>query len=103
MSPQPKPKIVILGGGFGGLEAAFYLRWRLAQQADITLVSDRDHFLFKPNTIYIPFGLDPEKLTIPSTGRPGARGSPSPRPQRGRSTRPRSWSTPTTGPSPTTT
>jgi sulfide:quinone oxidoreductase len=28
------------------------------------LVSDRDYFLFKPNTIYIPFGLDPEKLKV---------------------------------------
>ncbi len=59
-----RPQIVVLGGGFGGLEAAFYLRWRLGERAHITLVSDRDRFLFKPNTIYIPFGLDPGKLTI---------------------------------------
>ncbi|HXF96245.1 MAG TPA: FAD-dependent oxidoreductase [Gemmatimonadales bacterium] len=59
-----KPSILVLGGGFGGLEAAFYLRWRLGERADITLVSDRDHFLFKPNTIYIPFGLDPAKLLV---------------------------------------
>jgi NADH dehydrogenase FAD-containing subunit len=31
----------------------------------ITLVSDRDYFLFKPNSIYVPFGLDPEKLKVP--------------------------------------
>jgi NADH dehydrogenase FAD-containing subunit len=59
-----RPNILVLGGGFGGLEAAFYLRMRLEERADITLVSDRDYFLFKPNTIYIPFGLDPEKLKV---------------------------------------
>ncbi len=58
-------RIVVLGGGFGVLEAAFYLRMRLGDQARITLVSDHDHFLYKPNTIYIPFGLDPERLRIP--------------------------------------
>ena len=58
------PNILVLGGGFGGLEAAFYLRMKLQDRADITLVSDRDYFLFKPNTIYIPFGLDPERLKV---------------------------------------
>ncbi|MAG36892.1 MAG: hypothetical protein CL878_11715 [Dehalococcoidia bacterium] len=65
---QARPKIVVLGGGFGGLESAFYLKMRLHDRADITLVSDQDYFLFKPNTIYIPFGLDPEKLKIPLDG-----------------------------------
>jgi sulfide:quinone oxidoreductase len=59
-----KPQILVLGGGFGGLEAAFYLRMRLQEAADITLVSDKDYFLFKPNTIYIPFGLDPQALHV---------------------------------------
>ena len=39
-----KPKIVILGGGFGGLFTAL----ELAGSADVTLVSDDDHFLFTP-------------------------------------------------------
>ncbi|HET8679866.1 MAG TPA: FAD-dependent oxidoreductase, partial [bacterium] len=64
MSNGGKPRIVVLGGGFGGLEAAFYLRMRLRDRAHLTLVSDQDRFLFKPNTIYIPFGLDPERLMI---------------------------------------
>jgi sulfide:quinone oxidoreductase len=59
-----KANVVVLGGGFGGLEAAFYLRMKLGDWATITLVSDRDYFLFKPNTIYIPFGLDPDKLKV---------------------------------------
>jgi len=65
MASQAKPVILILGGGFGGLEAAFYLRMHLKDRADIALVSDQAHFLFKPNSIYIPFGLDPERLKIP--------------------------------------
>ena len=66
-----KARMVVLGGGFGGLETAFYLRMRLREQADITLVSDRDYFLFKPNTTYIPFGLDPDrlKLSLPNSAR----------------------------------
>lgn len=60
-----KPRVVILGGGFGGLESTFYLRHVLRDRADLTLVSDQDHFLFKPNTIYIPFGEDPEKFKVP--------------------------------------
>jgi sulfide:quinone oxidoreductase len=64
--------VVVLGGGFGGLETAFDLRLLAGDRAKITLVSDSDHFLFKPNSIYVPFGLDPEKLEVPLT-RPAAR------------------------------
>jgi hypothetical protein len=62
---QAKPKVVVLGGGFGGLESAFYLRYKLGEKVDLTVVSDRDHFLFKPNTIYIPFGAAPEQWHLP--------------------------------------
>ncbi len=59
------PHVVVVGGGFGGLESAFYLRMRLGMRVRITLVSDKDHFLFKPNTIYIPFGKDPREFVLP--------------------------------------
>jgi sulfide:quinone oxidoreductase len=65
MSGTARPHVVVIGGGFAGLEAAFYLRMRLGDRARLTLVSDKDWFLFKPNTIYVPFGLDPERLKIP--------------------------------------
>src|SRR5829696_7204971 len=39
-----KARIVILGGGFGGIFTAL----ELAGSADVTLVSDADHFLFTP-------------------------------------------------------
>lgn len=57
--------MVVLGGGFGGLETAFYLRMLVGERAKITLVSDQRCFLFKPNSIYVPFGLDPDRLRTP--------------------------------------
>jgi sulfide:quinone oxidoreductase len=57
-----RPQIVIVGSGFAGLETAFLLRMRARDKADITLVSERKAFMFRPNTIYIPFGAEPEKL-----------------------------------------
>jgi len=65
MSGQRKPRVLVLGGGFGGLETAFSLRKMVGGAASITLVSDLDHFYFKPNSIYVPFGLDPERLRVP--------------------------------------
>ena len=39
-----KPKVVILGGGFGGIFTAL----ELGGAADVTLVNDDDHFIFTP-------------------------------------------------------
>src|SRR5687768_12633636 len=58
------PRIQVLGGGFAALEAAFLLRMRVGDQAAIRLVSDNDHFLFRPNSIYVPFGTDPASLLV---------------------------------------
>lgn len=44
-------KVLILGGGFAGVEAAIYLR---KQKYDVTLVSDRDYFFIFPTSIWIP-------------------------------------------------
>ena len=60
-----RTRVLVLGGGFGGLETAFDLRLLAGDRADITVVSDQDHFLFKPNSIYVPFGLDPDRLKVP--------------------------------------
>lgn len=59
-----KPRVVVLGGGFGGLESLFYLKHKLGDRAELTLISEQPKFLFKPNTIYIPFGQDPAKFEV---------------------------------------
>jgi NADH dehydrogenase FAD-containing subunit len=59
-----KPRIAVLGGGFAGLESLFYLKYKLGDRAALTLVTDEPKFLFKPNTIYIPFGEPQEKFEI---------------------------------------
>src|SRR5690606_16132728 len=64
MLTQRIPRIVVLGGGFGGLEAAFYLKQRLGERAEVELISESDTFLYKPDTVRIPFGYDPERLRV---------------------------------------
>lgn len=59
-----KPHVLVLGGGFAALETAFLLRMRLHDEIDITLASDSDCFVFRPNSIYVPFGADPSSLLL---------------------------------------
>lgn len=58
------PRVVVVGSGFAGLEALFLLRMRLHEKVDLTLVSDREHWVFRPNSIYIPFGAEPHSLNV---------------------------------------
>lgn len=44
-------KILILGGGFAGLDAAIHLR---KKNYDVTLVSERDYFYIYPTSIWVP-------------------------------------------------
>ena len=53
MSDITKSKILILGGGFAGLEAAIFLR---KSGYEVTLVSDRDYFYIYPTSIWVPTG-----------------------------------------------
>lgn len=59
-----KPRVVVLGGGFAALESVFLMRMRMRDQVDLALISDSDSFVFRPNTIYIPFGADPQSLLV---------------------------------------
>lgn len=56
-------KVLVLGGGFAGVEAAIYLR---KNDLDVTLVSDRDYFYIYPTSIWIPTGdVTREDISIP--------------------------------------
>ena len=56
-------KVLILGGGFAGVESAIYLR---KDGFDVTLVSDRDYFYIYPTSIWIPTGgATREDVSIP--------------------------------------
>ena len=49
-------KVVVLGANFGGLTAALSLKRELKNDVEVTVVSDRDYFLFNPSLIWLPFG-----------------------------------------------
>jgi len=56
-------KVLVLGGGFAGVEAAIYLR---KHEVDVTLVSDRDFFYIYPTSIWIPTGeATMEDVSVP--------------------------------------
>jgi sulfide:quinone oxidoreductase len=56
-------KVLVLGGGFAGIEAAIFLR---KQELDVTLVSDRDYFYIYPTSIWIPTGdVTREDVSVP--------------------------------------
>ncbi|WP_345988892.1 FAD-dependent oxidoreductase [Sulfurimonas sp. HSL1-2] len=46
-------KVLVLGGGFAGVDAATHLR---KKGYDVTLVSDRDYFYIYPTSIWVPTG-----------------------------------------------
>lgn len=57
-------KVLILGGGFAGVEAAIYIK--KMENLDVTLISDRDYFYIYPTSIWIPTGgTTREKISIP--------------------------------------
>ncbi len=58
-------RIVVLGGSFGGLTAAFELKRLLGKKADVTVVSDIDRFVFLPSLPWLIMGWRrPEDITL---------------------------------------
>jgi sulfide:quinone oxidoreductase len=49
-------RIIVLGGSFGGLTAAFELRRHLGKKADVTVVSEDDKFVFIPSLPWVSMG-----------------------------------------------
>ncbi|HKG78867.1 MAG TPA: hypothetical protein VKA78_05595, partial [Pyrinomonadaceae bacterium] len=49
-------KVLILGGGFGGVVAAERLAQQLGEEHQITLISRSRHFIFYPALVRLAFG-----------------------------------------------
>jgi NADH dehydrogenase len=63
MSPNPIPKLVIVGGGFGGLMAAKALA---RSPVDITVIDRCNHHLFQPLLYQVATaGLSPANIAVP--------------------------------------
>ncbi len=61
-----RQRIVIVGGSFGGINAACELRRQLGQQADITLISKESTFTFTPSLPWLVMGWrKPHSLQVP--------------------------------------
>ena len=56
-------KVLVLGGGFAGVEAAIFLR---KEGFSVTLISNRDYFYIYPTSIWIPTGeAKMEDISVP--------------------------------------
>lgn len=63
MPGATRPRVVIVGGGFGGLTAARTLR---RAPVDITLIDRRNHYLFQPLLYQVATGvLSPADIAMP--------------------------------------
>src|SRR6478672_13821058 len=58
-----RPRVVIIGGGFGGLSAARALR---GADVDVTLIDRTNHYLFQPLLYQVATGvLSPADIAVP--------------------------------------
>jgi len=76
MSTTNKPRIVVLGAGFGGLELTTLLSQALGDGIDLTLIDKSDSFIFGFSKLDVMFGLrEPEAVRLPyaSVAKPGVR------------------------------
>ncbi len=62
-------KIAVLGGSFGGLTAALELKRLLGKEAEVTVISDDDRFVFLPSLPWLIMGWrKPEDITLKVSG-----------------------------------
>src|SRR3989344_5146432 len=58
-------KILIVGGGFGGISAALTLEKENISNTEIALISDKSHFEYKPALYRVVTGRSPLEVCIP--------------------------------------
>ena len=64
-----RKQIVVVGGSFGGINAAYELRRKLGRTADITVISKDPVFTFHPSLPWVILGWrDPRAVQIPIQG-----------------------------------
>ena len=62
-------KIIVLGGSFGGLTAAFELKRLLGKAAEVTVICDDDKFVFIPSLPWLSMGWrNPQDISVPLDG-----------------------------------
>ncbi len=60
-----KPKLLVLGGSFAGLTAAFELKRALKDRAEVTVIARQEQFVFIPSLIWVvPGWRRPEQITF---------------------------------------
>lgn len=58
--------VVILGGSFAGLTAAYQLKRALGGKVRVTVIDRNDRFVFIPSLIWVPFGWrTPDQISFP--------------------------------------
>ncbi|HSQ56958.1 MAG TPA: FAD-dependent oxidoreductase, partial [Gemmata sp.] len=66
MTTATQKRIVIVGGSFAGLTAAYELKRELGNHHRITVIDRQDQFVFIPSLIWLPFGWrTPKQITFP--------------------------------------
>jgi NADH dehydrogenase FAD-containing subunit len=48
-------RVLVAGGGLGGVETATELKRLLRDRVDVTVITPQTRFLFRPDTVYLPF------------------------------------------------
>ncbi|WP_296744724.1 FAD-dependent oxidoreductase [Mesorhizobium sp.] len=76
MSTASKPRVVVLGAGFGGLELTTLLSEAMGDSIEVTLIDKSDSFIFGFSKLDVMFGLKkPDGVRMPYSrfAKPGVR------------------------------
>lgn len=66
MNTPPPKHVVILGGSFAGLTAAYQLKRELRDRVRVTVIDKNEKFVFIPSLIWVPFGWrTPDQISFP--------------------------------------